>query len=70
MGLAELAALVASAVLAMCAVRFVLILLPAKRAKPRDPGELGLPVAEAASKKSAHAALSRRGSGSRPKFRT
>jgi hypothetical protein len=67
--MADLVAVIAPAALALFAVRFVLLVLPAKRPKMRDPEELGLPVAGPASKKSAHDALSRRGSGSRPKFR-
>lgn len=66
----ELVAALAPAALALCVVRFVLTVLPPKREKPDDPEKLGLPVAGPASVKSANAALSRRGSGSRPKFRT
>jgi hypothetical protein len=58
------------AVLVLCIVRVLLLLRPLPREKLPDPASLGMPVAGPASVKSAHAALSRRGSGSRPKFRT
>jgi hypothetical protein len=62
--------LVGFAALIAGVVRVALIVWPPASAKLPDPAKLGMPVAGPASVKSAHAALSRRGSGRRPKFRT
>lgn len=68
--MSSIVALVVAAVLVLAVVRLALLVRPAPGSKLPDPGTLGMPIAGPASVKSAHAALLRRGSGSRPKFRT
>ena len=71
MGWAELAGVIAPAVLALCIVRVLLLLLPPPRAKLRDPAKVpGMPMAGPSSAASAHAAIMR--GRSRPwwKFRS
>jgi hypothetical protein len=67
--MSSIVVILAAAMLVLCIVR-LLVLRPPPAAKLPDPATLGMPTAGPASVKSAHAALSRRGSGSRPKFRT
>jgi hypothetical protein len=70
MALVELvAALVASAGLAAALLRVGLIARPVKPDTP-DPAKYGHPMAGPASVSAAHAAMSRRGTMPRPKFKT
>jgi hypothetical protein len=67
----EAAVLIAAAALVACALRVILIVRPLPGAKLPDPSKVaGMPMAGPASINAAHAALSRRGSAARPKFRT
>jgi len=68
--IAPVVELVAPALLVLVVVRIALLVRRPASASLPDPAKLGMPIAGPASVKSAHAALSRRGSGSRPKFRT
>jgi hypothetical protein len=63
--------LLAFAGLLACIVRVALIVWPPPGAKLPHPSKVaGMPMAGPASQASAHAALSRQRSASRPKFRT
>jgi hypothetical protein len=63
--------LVAAAFLFACIVRVALIVRPLPNARLPHPSKVaGMPMAGPASVRAAHAALSRKGAGSRPKFRT
>jgi hypothetical protein len=67
----EFVELVIPAALALCVVRFLLAASTPGGAKLPDPSKVpGMPMAGPASIASAHAALSRQRSASRPKFRT
>jgi hypothetical protein len=63
--------LIAGALLVACILRVALIVRPLPGAKLPDPSKVaGMPMAGPASVGAAHAALSRKGAGARPKFRT
>ena len=63
--------LLAAAALVACALRLALIVRPLPGAKLPHPSKVsGMPMAGPASPGAAHAALSRKGSAARPKFRT
>lgn len=63
--------LIAAAAFAACALRVALIARPFPGTKLPDPAKVpGMPMAASASIGVAHAALSRKGNGARPKFRT
>ncbi len=63
--------LVAAAFFIACIVRVSLIVRPLPNARLPHPSKVaGMPMAGPASIRAAHAALSRKGAGARPKFRT
>jgi hypothetical protein len=62
--------LITVAFLVACIVRVALIVRPLPNARLPHPSKVGMPMAGPASVRAAHAALSRKGAGSRPKFRT
>lgn len=66
-----LVTLLAPAALIACLLRVALIVRPLPGAKLPHPSKVAdMPMAGPASLGAAHAAISRRGAGTRPKFRT